>query len=248
MEIVLSGLNVYYTKEGSGPAVLILEGWGTETAVYASVSKLLSEGYTVYTLDFPGFGKSEEPKEAWDVRRYADLVTAFISAVGLDRVSLVGHSFGGRVIFKLFETKPPFGVDRIVLIDSAGVKPKDTFGKKCRRLKYKTGRRILEIFSPGKVEEYRMKYSSADYKAASPVMREVLKKTVSEDLTALFPRVTAPTLLIWGRNDTATPLSDGQYMEKTIPDAGLVVLEGGHYSFLDSPLLFEKVMRSFFKL
>ena len=52
---------------------------------------------------------------------------------------------------------------------------------------------------------------------------------IGEDLTALLPGVDAPTLLIWGEKDTATPLSDGQLMEKRIPDAGLVVLPGaGH--------------------
>ena len=71
---------------------------------------------------------------------------------------------------------------------------------------------------------------------------------MSEDLTHLFSRVNVPTLLIWGKNDTATPLSDAKLMEMTIPDAGLVELEGGHYSFLDQPVIFSRVMASFMKL
>ena len=78
METIISGLNVHYTVAGSGPAVLILEGWGTNTDVYASISRLLCKEYTVYTLDFPGFGESEEPKEAWDVGNYADFTEEFI--------------------------------------------------------------------------------------------------------------------------------------------------------------------------
>ena len=248
METTVKGLNIHYTIAGSGPAVLVLEGWGTNTDVYAPVSRILSDGYTVYTLDFPGFGKSQEPPEAWDVGAYADFTAEFLSQLGLTQVSLIGHSFGGRVIFKLHEKQQPFTIDRIVLIDSAGVRPPDTLKKKIRRLKYKLGRRVLSAFAPEKVEEYRLRHSSADYRAASPMMREVLKKTVSEDLMRLFPRVSAPTLLIWGKDDTATPLSDAKLMEKTIPDAGLVVLEGGHYSFLDSPVVFGRVLRSYFKL
>ena len=248
MQITVDGSNVYYTAEGSGAPVLILEGWGTNTEVYASIAHPLSQKYTVYTLDFPGFGRSEEPKEGWDVGKYAEFTKKFISALGLNGLTLIGHSFGGRVIFKLFDIGFDFKVERVVLIDSAGVKPKDTFKKKLRRAKYKCGRKILEIFAPEKVEHYRLKHSSADYRAASPMMREVLKKTVSEDLTAAFPKVNVPTLLIWGRNDTATPLSDGKLMERTIPDAGLVILEGGHYSFLDSAPLFGRVMASFMKL
>ena len=248
METTLLGVRTYYTVSGSGPAVLILEGWGTDTRVYASIARVLEEKYTVYTLDFPGFGQSEEPKEVWDVGAYADFVVEFVRFLSLDSLSLIGHSFGGRVIFKLHERELPFRIDKIVLIDSAGVAPKDTFKKKVRRAKYKCGRRILEIFAPGKVESYRLKRSSPDYRAASPMMREVLKKTVSEDLTHLFMRVKSPTLLIWGRNDTATPLDDAHLMEKSIADSGLVVLEGGHYSFLDSPVVFKNVLRSYFKL
>lgn len=248
MELTVKGLNTYYTVEGSGPAVLVLEGWGTNTAVYAPISSLLSGKYTVYTLDFPGFGRSEEPKEVWDVGMYADFTVEFAKALGIKEVILIGHSFGGRVIFKLHEKELPFDVPKIVLIDSAGVKPPDTLKKKIKRTKYKIARKCLELFAPSKVEKYRLAHSSADYQTASPMMREVLKKTVSEDLRSLFSKVTAPTLLIWGKNDTATPLSDGQLMEKSMKDAGLVVLEGGHYSYLDSPTLFARVMTSFFAL
>ena len=248
MFIELDGKKLHYTVKGQGAPVLILEGWGTNTEVYASIADLLAAKYTVYTLDFPGFGKSPEPDRPFDVGDYARLTRAFIAHFSIENYTLIGHSFGGRVIFKLFEEGTPPGLARIILIDSAGVKPKDTAKKKLRRMKYKLGRRILTLFAPKKVEEYRTKHSSADYKAASPMMREVLKRTVSEDLTHLFARVDVPTLLIWGRYDTATPLSDGQLMEKTIPDAGLVVLEGGHYSFLDQPVLFARVLASFMKL
>ncbi|MBQ8235564.1 MAG: alpha/beta hydrolase [Clostridia bacterium] len=248
MTVTIKGREVQYTMEGQGAPVLILEGWGTNTQVYSSISHLLSSKYTVYTLDFPGFGKSPEPDTVWDVGAYAEFTRAFIEHFSFENYTLIGHSFGGRVIFKLFEEGTPKGLSRIILIDSAGVKPADTFKKKVRRIKYKFGRRMLELFAPAKVEKYRLKHSSADYKAASPMMREVLKKTVSEDLSHLFSKVNVPTLLIWGKNDTATPLSDAKLMEKTIPDAGLVELEGGHYSFLDQPVIFSRVMASFMKL
>ncbi len=251
MEVTVKGLKIYYTMEGYGAEdVLILEGWGTNTQVYCPISVQLAQKYRVFIPDFPGFGESEEPKENWTVGDYATFIKGFAEKVGIRRVTLIGHSFGGRVILKLYEDPSdlPFETERIVLIDSAGLKPTDTLRKRWRRLKYKIGRRFLEVFQKDKVEEYRLRHSSADYKAASPRMREVLKNTVSEDLGHLLSKIQAPTLLIWGRNDTATPLTDGQRMEKEIPDAGLVVLEGGHYSFLDSPEVFRRVMASFMKL
>ena len=84
---------------------------------------------------------------------------------------------------------------------------------------------------------------------SSPMMRQVMVKVVNEDLEPYLPNIKCPTLLVWGVNDTATPLSDGEKMEKLIPDAGLVKLENaGHYSFLEQQFIFNRVMCSFMKI
>ena len=78
------------------------------------------------------------------------------------------------------------------------------------------------------------------------MMRRILSKVVNEDLTDKLQHIKAPTLLIWGENDSATPLYDAKKMERLIPDAGLVSFPGcGHYSFLDNPMQFAAVLRSF---
>ena len=78
------------------------------------------------------------------------------------------------------------------------------------------------------------------------MMRRILSKVVNEDLSDRLSLIKAPTLLIWGENDTATPLKDAKKMEQLIPDAGLVSFPGcGHYSFLDNPGQFAAVLRSF---
>ena len=75
-----------------------------------------------------------------------------------------------------------------------------------------------------------------------------MSKCVNEDLKHVMPKIKAPTLLVWGVEDTATPLSDAKIMEKLIPDAGLVAFDNcGHYSFLDNPIGFKAVIKSFFK-
>lgn len=77
-------------------------------------------------------------------------------------------------------------------------------------------------------------------------MRAIMSKVVNEDLTPLLSSVSKPTLLIWGENDTATPISDAKKMEQLIPDAGLVSFPGcGHYSFLENPIQFKAVLNSF---
>ena len=76
-----------------------------------------------------------------------------------------------------------------------------------------------------------------------------MSKCVNEDLRKIMPEIKSPTLLIWGENDTATPLQDAKIMESKIPDAGLVSFAGcGHYSFLDNPGGFAAVVKSFLKL
>jgi pimeloyl-ACP methyl ester carboxylesterase len=96
------------------------------------------------------------------------------------------------------------------------------------------------------IEKRRAKAGSSDYNNASPRMRAILSKVVNEDLCHLMPKISAPTLLFWGENDTATPLSDAKRMEKLIPDAGLVTVAGaGHYAFLENTPLFLRVVESF---
>ncbi|MDR1620942.1 MAG: alpha/beta hydrolase, partial [Synergistaceae bacterium] len=116
---------------------------------------------------------------------------------------------------------------------------------------YKCVKKILsfsavERLFPGALEAWRRRIGSADYRDASPRMRECLVKTVNEDLTPLFSSIPHPTLLIWGENDRDTPLGDAKIMERLIPDAGLVTLKNaGHYSFLDQPFVFGRVLDSF---
>ena len=79
-------------------------------------------------------------------------------------------------------------------------------------------------------------------------MRETFVKVVNEDLLPYAARVQPSTLLLWGDQDQDTPLSQGQLLEKTIPDAGLVVWEGaGHYSYLDRLPDTVRVIDHFFK-
>lgn len=255
MQKTVQGLNINYVVQGEGDPVVLLHGWGANITLFNNLIQLLSPKYKVIAMDMPGFGESDEPKEAWDVDRYVDFVLEFLKDFNCDKVTLLGHSFGGRVIIKLNARENlPFKIQRIILVDAAGVKPKKTLKQKTKQTAYKMTKKILMSkpvtqLCPDAMENLRKKNGSADYLAASPIMRQCLVKVVNEDLTHLFPLVEVPTLLIWGRNDTATPLSDAQLMEKTMKDAGLVVLENcGHYSFLEQQGIFNRVMASFMKL
>lgn len=253
MNITINEQEIIYTDEGNGEAVVFLHGWGSNRKLFNGLINAVSSKYRAIAPDLPGFGDTPEPKEAWDVGGYADCVIAFLKQLNITKAVFVGHSFGGRIIFKLFEKgNLPFEIEKIILIDSAGVKPKKTIKQKIKQRIYKISKNILKpiaLFYPDVLENLRKKNGSADYNAASPLMRRCLVLTVNEDLTHVFPSVNVPSLLIWGDCDDATPISDAQLMKKTIPDAGLVICEGaGHYSFLQQPEKCARVVKSFLNI
>lgn len=148
----------------------------------------------------------------------------------------------------------PFEIKNIVLIDSAGIMPKSSFSQKMKVKRYKVLKKILNMkvvyaLFPELIDDWRSRQGSADYRNASPMMRQCLVMAVNEDLTELLPKVKQDTLLIWGDKDTATPITDAKLMEDKIPNAGLVVLKGaGHFSFLEQPMIFRNIMRSYFQM
>jgi pimeloyl-ACP methyl ester carboxylesterase len=259
LKTVIDGLEINYDIIGTGDYVFLLHGWGANHKLFSKLAKDISEKYTVVSLDFPGFGKSQEPRDAWGVSNFADITVKFIQQFPCEKAILLGHSFGGRVIIKMSGmTDLPFEIAKIILVDSAGILPKRTMKYKLRVRAYKIGKTIINFAPikkkfPNALENYKRKLGSPDYSNASEIMRNTLVKTVNEDLEPLLKNIKPQTLLIWGENDTATPLEDGKKMEKAISEAGtdvgLVVLkDAGHYSFLDQQYIFHRVVRSFLKM
>lgn len=256
MEVTIRGCRINYTIAGDGEdTIVILQGWGTSLAVYDSIARFLSARYRVVSFDFPGFGQSDEPKEAWDVDGYADFFEDFMAELGIKKAILMGHSYGGRVIIKLANRSSlSFEIDRIVLIDSAGIMPKRTFKQKFKQRKFKILKKIVNFkpihaICPRLIEDWKSRQGSADYRNASPIMKQCMVKAINEDLTGLLGGVDKEVLLVWGDLDTATPIADGKLMESMMPNAGLAVIKGaGHFCFLDNPAVFFGIMKSYFKI
>ena len=249
MEYIYKGCTaVHYECEGSGAPVIFLHGWGCDASVWSRFTPAFTDKYRAVTLDFPGFGASAEPDSVWGVEDYTRFLEAFCADLSLDCPSLVCHSFGGRVAI-LYASRNP--VSRLVLTDSAGIKPRRSLKYYAKVYSYKAVKAFLlrVLRRPDLLERYRAGKGSSDYAAASPRMKAILSRVVNEDLRALLPLIKAPTLLFWGTLDTATPLSDALLMEKLIPDVGLVRVEGGsHFSFLEAPALYGGALASFFGL
>ncbi len=250
--MILDGIELNMTVAGEGDPVLVLHGWGARIESVAMIQQRLAPlGYRVYAIDFPGFGKSDLPPTAWGVADYARFVAHLLDHLGLERVHLIGHSFGGRISIVLGADYPE-RVKKIVLTDSAGViMPPSSKQQVTRGI----GRIVkdlfalpgLKIFEPAVQDWYRDRFGSEDYKSAGPLMPTFLK-VVNEDLLPRAARIKASTLLIWGDQDQDTPLWQGQLLEKTIPDGGLVVFQGaGHFAYQERISDFIRIVDTFFK-
>ena len=247
----IDGLSIEYTVSGNGDIpVLLLHGWGSSFDVYKGIFAALDDRCKLYALNFPGCGKSDVMKTPWKLEDYCELVLKFINMQNIENPILIGHSHGGRVILKLTADKllsPP----KIVLLDAAGLIPEKSFKQKFRAKSFKAIKTVLKpLGSLGEplMKKAREHYGSADYLAAPPVLRQTLVSLVNTDLRDILKNISCPSLLIWGENDTATPLADAKIMESLIPDAGLCVIKGtGHYSFCEKPYEAHAILRSFIK-
>ena len=245
----INNLNISYQVAGEGDVIILLHGWGGEAASFQPVFKWLSHSHKVYALDLPGFGNSQMPPIPWDSSDYAQLVTAFLEKFDISKAHLIGHSFGGRISI-ILSAEHPEKVDKLILVDSAGLTPKRTTKYYLRVAIAKAGKWIRCCGTPGArlANALSARLGSKDYQDAGE-MRATLVKVVNQDLRSLLPRIFASTLLIWGEHDKDTPVGFGKIMEREIPDAGLVVLkEAGHFSYLDQFPQFCRIVASFLKI
>lgn len=251
-DIDIDGVRIHYDETGNpaGAPVVLMHGWGCRFSTVRSIAEALEPGMHIYNLDLPGHGSSDEPPVAWGVEAFTELVEKFIDRLGIKDPALIGHSFGGRIAILLSSRRD---IRKVVLVDAAGIKPKHKLKWYVKVYSFKAMKHMARLILGKRkgneyIEKRRARSGSADYRNSSPMMRAVMSRCVNEDLKHVMPDIKASTLLIWGEDDTATPLSDAKTMERLIPDAGLASFPGcGHYSFLDNRPGFRAVIREFFK-
>ena len=252
--MIINDYNINYIDSGSGQAVLLLHGWGSNLKSFTSLINLLKTKYRVLALDYPGFGESDILKKSFTIDDYCDIVVEFLKNLEVKSVILVGHSYGGRIILKLNNRKNlPFAIEKNVLIDAAGLKDKRDLRIKLKVATFKSLKYIFNLLPISKakkddmIKALRMKFGSSDYANAPKVLQDTLVKSVNEDLTWCLDNM-KESLIIWGDKDTVTPLWMAKLMETKIRNSGIVLLNGGHFSYLDDPVTFSKVMISYFNL
>ena len=250
------GLTLYTESGGTaGSRVLLLHGWGcsAETHMRPLAARLAGEHRTL-APDLPAHGQSDRPPAPWGVPEYAECLIRLLEQTGFTPCDVIAHSFGCRVAAWIAVERPEM-FNRMIWTGAAGIRPTQTEEGKKRAEKYQQAKKIggalrktglLAPLADQLQRKAQEKYGSADYNALDDEMKKTFVKVVSQDLSELYPKIQQPTLLIWGEKDTETPLWMGRQMEKSIPDAGLVLLEGGtHFAYLEQLDRFALIAKHF---
>ena len=174
MTISVRKRNINYIQYGSGKDIVLLHGWGQNIEMMEPLAKNFPE-YRITILDFPGFGKSEEPLSPLTIYDYIEILREFLSLLKIENPILIGHSFGGRVSIG-YSSK--YEIEKLVLFGSPCIRNHKTSKKEVLLKK------IKQMPGMKKIGEFAKNYiGSDDYKKATPIMRETLVNVVNEDLS-----------------------------------------------------------------
>jgi len=240
-EVFIDGLRINYKIAGSGPAVLILHGWGGSSDSWIKVSEILAKnGFRVICPDFPGFGKSKTPLKIWDLKDYTQWLKDLNDYLKLENFFLLGHSFGGRVAVK-FSIFYPEKVKTLILCSPAGIKQKWGLKEKIIFYLALVGN---AIFSPKILRRFKDKarnlfyilLRNRDYTKANGTMKETMRKIVNEDLLSELPKIKVKTFIIWGQKDNIVPIKQAFIFKEKIENSKLEILSKiRHSPHLEAP-------------
>lgn len=238
MYIKIGNVKVNYIQYGEGRDVLLLHGWGQNIAMMRPLGDNLQDKCRVTIIDFPGFGDSDEPEVPWTIHDYSLMLEKFVQELNIKKPIIMGHSFGGRVAICYSANNP---IEKLVLFGSPCIRRKQELPLSVKILK-----KLKTLpFMNGLAETMKKYIGSRDYKAASPIMRQTLVHVVNEDLSDYARKIEEPTLLIWGDSDTEALVEDAKQLEGIMIDAGLIILPGTHYAYLENLSQVVSILKNF---
>lgn len=221
-------------KRKTNPPLFILPGWEGKTEKWEKIREGFAHfGFSVFVLKFPGFGEVPLSPRPWGISDYANFVLDFAQKQNLKNFFLLGHSFGGRIAIKL-ATNHPEKLLGLILCSAAGIKSKRgieywSFFSLAKIGSFLFSLSPLTLFKPFARRFLYFLVREKDYYKAKGVMRETMKKVIEEDLSPLLPKIKVPTLIVWGKEDRVTPVSDAYLMKSKISGSKLVVIESARH-------------------
>jgi 2-hydroxy-6-oxonona-2,4-dienedioate hydrolase len=250
------GAKINYVEAGSGPVVVLLHGLGGNTTNWQFNIAPLAQKYRVIVPDQIGFGKSDKPLINYRIATYVDFLDAFLKELKIERATLVGNSMGGWVA-ALYALAHPERVERLVLVDAAGLLPAQELDMALlMKLNPSTREGMKELVSRvfyNKVifmsdafidASMRARINAGDGYTIRSLSESILRR--EDFLDRRLAGIKSPTLIIWGREDGVLPLADGERFQKEIPGAQLVVFEQcGHVPQVEKALDFNAAVMKF---
>lgn len=252
MKCIVDKLAIEYSRKGRGQIILLLHGWGAKGDTFRELALRLASKYEVISVDFPGFGGSDMPRETWGIYEYALFLRHFLKKIDVEPKRLhavIAHSFGGRVAI-MAEYHEMIMPAKNAFIGIAGIKHSNSIRNRVYKGIAKSGKSVLSLPGFGRVRHKArtLLYKSAgssDYLEAGQ-MRDIFSRVINEDLQTKLPHIQARTLLLWGENDDSSPLADARRYDQLIPDSVLKVIpDTGHFVYLDEPDVTAKIVQDF---
>ena len=258
MILEVDGIKSHIERVGTGRPVLLLHGWGPSSVTLDQhlmpLARQLQGQYEVTMLEFPGHGQSGTPRDVFGVKEYARWTLQAMDQLALKKPVIVAHSFGGRVALYLAAHHPD-RVSSLVLTGCAGLRPKKTLKGWVRTRIFQAGRLGLQAIGAVPALKYksedwlaslRLAFSSRDYLATPEALRGSFSQIVRQDLRPLLKDISQPSLLVWGEQDSATPLWMGEAMAREIPDARLLVYQADdHFAYFNQVARFANAVDAF---
>lgn len=251
MYFIYKDFKLYYNKIGTGNQnILILPGWGNTRETFRYIIDHFKEKYTIYIIDYPGFGNSPIINKELTIYDYAGMINKFINKNNINDPIIISHSFGGRITAILIN-KYNIPAKKIILIDVAGIK---RFNIKIfiKQKIYKFIKIMINLL-PLKYRYIIYKktfnyFSSNDYKNLPPNMYKTFKNIIKENIKNHYKKIKTGTLIIWGKNDKDTPIKDAYLLNRIIKSSKLIIYKNsGHFSYLDNIEKINKEIEEYIK-
>jgi pimeloyl-ACP methyl ester carboxylesterase len=238
---------VNYTRQGKGRPLLLLHGWGDRLETFDDIAKKLEEKNTIIRLDLPGFGKSQAPVSTWGLEQYAEHVGAFLKKIDCVPSAIVGHSNGGAIaIYGLANGQ--LKANKLILLSSAGIRSIKKGRKFAWMMFAKAGKAATSLLPSDARQSLRTRlYQSAESDLlVAPNMEATFKRIVSEDVQTDAAMLRLPTLILNGREDTATPPEFAELFHQAINGSKLILIDdAGHFIHQQYPDKVSSAIESF---
>lgn len=262
--VLVDGVRTNFHDEGSGDPVVLIHGSGPGVSAWANwrlTLPALSERFRVLAPDVLGFGYTERPQRArYDLDTWTAHLVGFLDALGLERVSVVGNSFGGALALSL-TTRYPERVDKLVLMGSVGVPFDLTPGLDAAwgfQPSLDNMRKLLEVFAYDHTlvndDLARLRLEAATrpgvqeaFSSMFPAPRQDHIEALTTD-EGLIRAIERPTLLVHGRDDRVIPLSTSLRIHGLIDDSQLHVFgRCGHWVQIEHAEAFNRLLSDFLR-